>query len=80
MKLALTPEQCAIVAPQMRVGFALLRRVTREQYDAAKNNIETSGQIVIELGAVKESALPALREAIAKAQRPKPKKRHVKPK
>jgi hypothetical protein len=73
LKLTLTAEQSAALAPQLISGRALLGRVTREVFTGT--NAETAGRLIIELGAVPETALPALREAIAKANRPKPAKK-----
>ena len=62
MRLQLTAEQAAAIAPHMRPGFALLGRVTREPFTGS--NAATSGSLIIELGCVPETALPALRQAI----------------
>lgn len=65
MKLILTPEQTAQIEPHLIPDRALLGRVTREQYDPQQP--VTAGRLIMELGAVRESALPALRLAIGKA-------------
>jgi hypothetical protein len=69
MKLTFTPEQAALLTPQLIAGRALLGRVTRERFDGS--NPETAGRLIIELGTVPELALPALRDAITKANKPK---------
>ena len=68
MRLHLTPEQSAQVEPMMRIGFALLGKIEREPFDGS--NAATSGTLRLELGAVPEAALPALREAIRTATAP----------
>jgi hypothetical protein len=73
LKLTLTPEQAALLTPQLLPGRALLGRVTREAFMGT--NAETAGRLIIELGAVPETALPALRAAIVKANAPKPAKK-----
>lgn len=70
LRLTLTPEQAAQVTPHMRAGFALLGRIMPEPYTGAGANAATSGRLSLELGAVKESALPSLRDAIRKANEP----------
>lgn len=66
--LSLTPEQAAQLTPHLRAGFALLGRIMPEPYTGA--NAATSGRLTLEFGAVKESALPSLRDAIRKANEP----------
>ena len=73
MRLALSPEQVAAVSPQMRPGFALLGRITREGFDGT--NAATSGTLILELGTIPTASLPALRDAIRKATAPAPTKR-----
>jgi hypothetical protein len=73
MKIIFTPEQAAILTPQLIPGRALLGRVTCERFDGS--NPETAGRLIIELGAVPEMALPALRDAITKANKPKGKRK-----
>jgi len=68
MKLQLTAEQAAEIEPHMRIGFALLGRVTRRQFDGT--NSDTCGALMIEIGPVPESSLPSLRDAIRAAAKP----------
>ncbi len=67
MNLVLTPEQAIEVLPLIRNGSALFGRVIRERFDG--ENAETSGRLMLELGTIPESAIPALREAIRKANK-----------
>ena len=71
--LHLTEEQSAIVASLSNPGFVLMGRITREQYDGT--NADSSGAYVLEIGAVKESALPLMRAAILEANNPAKTKR-----
>jgi hypothetical protein len=67
MRLILTPEQSAQLAPLMRHGWTLLGKLDRKPFDGS--NVETSGRLRLELGSVPTSALPALR-AIRTATEP----------
>ena len=69
MKLILTPEQQAAIAPHIRHGWTLIGKVEREMFTGT--NASASGQLRLELGAVPSSSLPALRAAIVKATAPK---------
>ena len=76
MKLILTSEQQAAIAPHIRHGWTLIGKVEREMLDGT--NTATAGQLRIEIGAVPTSSLPALRAAIVKAPAPAPPKRKAK--
>jgi hypothetical protein len=78
LKLPLSAEQCQQVEPHLRVGFALLGRITREAFDPAVGNSATSGRLILEAGFVPESSLPALRLAIQRANAPKGRARKAK--
>ena len=79
MRLELTPQQAAQIESHMRPGTALLGRVMREPFTGS--NAATCGTLLLELGPVPESSLPALRDAIRTATAPGPakRKRSVKP-
>jgi hypothetical protein len=66
MILPLSPEQAQIAESLAQPGFVLIGRIIREPYNGA--NVETSGRWSVELGAVPEAALPALRDAISRAK------------
>ena len=72
MRLELTPEQVAQIEPHMRTGTALLGRVMREPFTGS--NAATCGALLLELGPVPESSLPALRDAIRTATASAPKR------
>ena len=72
MRLELTPEQAAQIEPHMRTGTALLGRVMREPFTGS--NAATCGALLLELGPVPESSLPALRDAIRAAATERPHK------
>jgi len=67
--LTLTDEQAEQVQPFMAPGVVWLGRIQREGFDAALGNGETCGRWVLECGSVAESALPALRLAIQRANK-----------
>ena len=70
MRLVLTPEQQAAIAPHIRHGWTLIGKLEREMFTGT--NASASGKLWIELGSVPTSALPALREAIRTARAPAP--------
>ena len=78
MRLILTAEQQAAIAPHIRHGWTLIGKVEREMFTGT--NASASGQLRIELGAVPTSSLPALRDAVVKAKAPAPPKRKAKAK
>jgi hypothetical protein len=78
MRLELTTDQAAAVAPHLRPGMTLLGKIEREGFDGS--NAGTSGRLTLELGSVPTASLPALRDAIRNATAPAPaKKRKGKP-
>ena len=73
MRLVLTPEQQAAIAPLLRPGWTLLAKIEREPFDGT--NTATAGQLRIEIGAVPTASLPALRAAVLQATAPAPKRK-----
>lgn len=65
MRLQLTADQAAQIAPHLRPGIVMIGRVMREPFTG--DNAATSGRLTLELGSVPEASLPALREAIRTA-------------
>ena len=72
MRIVLTAEQSALVQADWKVGFVLLGKIGREQFDGA--NATTCGRFELEVGFVPESSLQALRNAVRKSRDPKGKK------
>ncbi len=66
--IILTADQSAQIADSMLPNLTLIGRVMREQFDGT--NATTCGRLVLEVGTVPTSTLPALREAIRKAKKP----------
>jgi hypothetical protein len=73
MRLILTAEQSAAIAPHIRHGFTLIGKVEREMFTGT--NASASGRLTLELGSVPTRTLPALREAIRTATAPAPKRK-----
>lgn len=72
MILELTEAQVATLRENSTPGRTLLCRIAPEAFDGT--NATTSGRLRLEFGTVPTASLPALREAILKANH-KPKKR-----
>lgn len=68
LQLTLTMEQATQLAPMIQPGRALIGRISREWFDGS--NAATGGRLTLEVGSVPESSLPALREAIQRANAP----------
>ena len=75
MKLTLTAEQSAQLAPSIRHGWTLIGKIEREPFTGS--NAGTSGRLIMECGSVPSESLPALRSAIRLAT--KPSRRKAKP-
>jgi len=66
MTVRLSPEQVEMVRPLLRPGYCILGKIQPKRYVAGMP-AETIGELELEVGAVPSVCLPALRDAITKA-------------
>ena len=68
MRITLTAEQHAAIEPHVRPDRTLLAKIDREWFDGS--TAATAGRLILEIGSVPTSSLPALRAAIRSSTSP----------